>query len=632
MAIIGTLSAIGVVSYSSARSSARDVKRVSDMKQLQTAIELFFENNNHYPGDGRPGNEGAILGMEKTKALSDAGFGPLLGGTPYMVAVPRNPEPFGSPYVYRALNADGSDCNDDACASYAILFSLEKPQGNYLAGAHAMTPAGIAGAEGGYAGEGVVGAGQQIIGIQAVQASLDVFASRATDQVERFVTDKRVQMVTETAVAPTIAAAAVANTALTTTSAASYVIMFITQPFLLLGRRKRKAWGTVYNALSRLPEDLVIVRIRDAVTNRILKSTVTDMQGRFSFLMPRGSYRIEAAKAKYAFPSLVTAGKKEDGHFADLYHGEVLDVGPEGAVLTPNIPLDPTGGDVPDAAVLKKDFWKRVNRGVAILSPTLGGISLLIRPSLFVALLFGAQLVIYLLFRRIAEPPQPKNWGIVYEQGSQKPVSQAILRIFEAKYNKLLETQVTDRQGRYHFRVGSNVYYLTVTKPGYLKTETDPLDLTQAAEATVIASDLPLQPSKAAAAKKNDGPPEQPGYAPSAPPSPPAAKVPQAAAPPQAATAATATPPAAAAPQRPAAPPAQTYEERMMARLKRGEVAVPPLVEPDEIPADDMKTASSAPAAPADASSGAAPGLAAAPDVPTDEKKKPPSEAWFRDV
>src|SRR5512142_1549090 len=116
MAIIGTISTIGVVSYSSARSSARDVKRVSDMKQLQTAVELFFENNNHYPGDGRPGNEGVILGVEKTRALSDVGFGPKLEGTPYMVNVPANPEPFGTPYVYRSLNADGSDCNENACA------------------------------------------------------------------------------------------------------------------------------------------------------------------------------------------------------------------------------------------------------------------------------------------------------------------------------------------------------------------------------------------------------------------------------------------------------------------------------------------------------------------------------------
>src|SRR5687767_8917295 len=69
MAIIGTISTIGVVSYSSARSAARDVKRASDMKQLQTAIELYYDGHNSYPGDGRSGSEGVILGTAKTKTL-----------------------------------------------------------------------------------------------------------------------------------------------------------------------------------------------------------------------------------------------------------------------------------------------------------------------------------------------------------------------------------------------------------------------------------------------------------------------------------------------------------------------------------------------------------------------------------
>lgn len=615
MAIIGTLSSIGVVSYSSARAAARDVKRVSDMKQIQTSLELFFENNSRYPLDGIPGSEGTIIGLPKTRTLSDAGFSADMRGTPYMITVPKNPEPFGSPYVYRSLNADGSDCDTGECASYAILFTTEKTQGNYLAGPHAMTPAGLAGAEGGYAGEGVVEAGEKIVGIEAVQAQLDIIAGRATDETLKFIDDERVETIAERAVAPTVAAAAVANTALTTTSAASYLLMFLTQPFALVGRRRRQAWGTVYNALSRLPADLVIVRLRDAATNRIVKSTVTDIKGRYSFLAPRGAYRIEASKVGYSFPSQVTQGKKEDGPFVDLYHGEVIDVGAEGAILTPNIPLDPAVGDVADAAVLKKDFWKRFNHGVAVLSPTLGGMMLLIKPSAFVGLLFVAQIVTYLLFRRIAEPSQPKNWGIVYEQGTQKPVPQAILRIFEAKYNKLLETQVTDRSGRYHFRVGSNVYYLTVTKPGYNKTQTDPLDLSSVTEATVIASDLPLQPAAkggaaaaGAAEEKRPSaiPPAQPGYA------------------------------AGATPQAAAAGPVGAAGTAAAIPQATAPVAAPPIAAP--VPAQEPPAPTPAASAAPTTPSVPAPSEPKPPEpsVPAQEPPrdapKPPPPAWFRDT
>lgn len=662
MGIIGTISTIGVVSYSSARASARDVKRASDMKQIQTALELFFESNNFYPPDNRGGQEGVILGTERTLVLSDAGFSGEQEGTLYMLRIPKNPEPFGSPYVYRSLNADGSDCNDQKCGSYAILFTIEHTQGNYLPGPHAMTPAGLAGAEGGYAGEGVVSAGQEIVGIKAVQEQLDVIASRVTDDALRLVDNKTVETVAESAVAPTVAAAAVANTALTTTSALSYLSLFATQPFALIGRRKRKQWGTVYNALSRLPEDLVIVRLRDAASGRIVKSTVTDMQGRYSFLAPHGSYRLEASKVGFSFPSLVTTGKKDDGPFTDLYHGEVVDVGQEGAVITPNIPVDPAAGDLADEAVLRKDFRQKFQRGVAVLSPVLGGATLLIKPSIFVALLFAAQIVLYLIFRRIAEPPQPKNWGIVYEKGSQRPVSQAILRIFEAKYNKLLETQVTDRNGRYHFRVGSNVYYLTVTKPGYLKTETDPLDLSNVTEATVIASDLPLQLSgkgndaaPASAAKKPSAIPPAPqaGYAsaPVAPQQPQPPSVPPAAAPPKE-PAPELPPPLVAVPAEkpvaaaPPAKPATSYEERMLARLKGLTPAMPsmedgalpqvPAVPPQPAapaPAPVVPPPPDAPPAPAAPSAPPQPAPAAPPAPGSDADKKPPlPAAWFRDV
>ncbi|HTK04186.1 MAG TPA: prepilin-type N-terminal cleavage/methylation domain-containing protein [Candidatus Eisenbacteria bacterium] len=631
ISIIGMISTIGVVSYSSVRASARDVKRASDMKQLQTAIELFFENNNFYPGDGKAGSEGVILGTETTKTLSDSGFTPSLKGTPYMVAVPRNPEPFGSPYVYRSLNADGTDCNTATCASYAILFTLEKVQGNYQPGPHAMTPAGIAGAEGGYAGEGITGAGQQIVGIEAVQAQLDVLATRATLDVQRVIDDKRVETVTEAAIAPTVATVAVANTALTTSSAASYLALFLTQPFVLLGRKKRKAWGTVYNSLSHLPVDLVIVRLRDAGTGKIVKSTVTDLQGRYSFLAHRGAYRIEASKVGFRFPSQVTAGKKEDGPFIDLYHGEIIEVGQEGAILTPNVPFDPESSEASDAVVLKKERLHKFNRAVAILSPTLGGITLLIKPSLFVGLLFAAQIVIYFLFRRLAEPPQPKNWGIVYEQGTSRPVPQAILRIFEAKYNKLLETQVTDRHGRYHFRVGSNVYYVTVTKPGYLKTETDALDLTKVTEATVIASDLPLQKGGQQPPEKKPSalpPAGQPGYAPQAPkksaiPSAPPPAVPQATAPP-APPSPPELPPELPKTEPPAAPSSAPVMDRP--------VAAPPAPPAQETPA-------SPPPAPPPAAAPTPPAPPAAPEPPKPEPPAPPAEpkeqppaAWFRDI
>ena len=49
IAIIGLLASIVMVSLNTARSKARDARRLADMRQLQLALELYFNDNNTYP-------------------------------------------------------------------------------------------------------------------------------------------------------------------------------------------------------------------------------------------------------------------------------------------------------------------------------------------------------------------------------------------------------------------------------------------------------------------------------------------------------------------------------------------------------------------------------------------------------
>ncbi len=49
IAIIGLLSALSVLALGSARARARDAKRVADVKQIQTALEMYYNDMNDYP-------------------------------------------------------------------------------------------------------------------------------------------------------------------------------------------------------------------------------------------------------------------------------------------------------------------------------------------------------------------------------------------------------------------------------------------------------------------------------------------------------------------------------------------------------------------------------------------------------
>lgn len=49
IAIIGLLSSVVLASLNSARTKARDARRVADIKQMQTALELYYDTNKRYP-------------------------------------------------------------------------------------------------------------------------------------------------------------------------------------------------------------------------------------------------------------------------------------------------------------------------------------------------------------------------------------------------------------------------------------------------------------------------------------------------------------------------------------------------------------------------------------------------------
>lgn len=125
IAIIGLLSTLAVVALNNARQKARDARRVSDVKQIQTALELYYNDESGYPAAVTAG--GAITGASAT----------------YMALVPGNPQPGdttltgcgGTSYTYTSTDT----------STYTLEYCLGATtggiSGNIL---HSATPAGIA--------------------------------------------------------------------------------------------------------------------------------------------------------------------------------------------------------------------------------------------------------------------------------------------------------------------------------------------------------------------------------------------------------------------------------------------------------------------------------------------------------
>ena len=323
-----------------------------------------------------------------------------------------------------------------------------------------------------------------------------VFGSEVAQKtVTDFVQNPVVEQTAQNIAAPTLVGVAVANTvaAAPIFNIGNYFQYLVTQPLLLFIRKRRKGWGIVYNALTKLPVDLAIVRLLDAATGGVVQTRVTDKQGRFIFIAPIGNYLIDVIKRGFEYPSVFLKTKREDESYADLYHKEIINVKEAGAALTPNIPIDPLETRVSRAQLILKQIFSGVQRGLSLGGLAAMLLALIIIPSTAVAIFAATHILLYLLFRRLATTPPPKSWGIVYDEKSKTPLRFVIARIFEAQYNKLLATQITDLNGRYSFLVGKNIYYLTFEKAGYAKAQTPTIDLRKKEKGEVIALDIPLK-------------------------------------------------------------------------------------------------------------------------------------------
>lgn len=143
--IIGVLASISMVSVNSIRGKARDSKRISDVKQVQNALEAYYSSGGYYPAAVSTVDAG--LGTTNFAALcqTEKGFDTAAncaGKTVYMATVNQNPGPDGIAYVYTPALA-GCNNTTSFCQNYAIKFKLETATGSFAAGTYNATPDGI---------------------------------------------------------------------------------------------------------------------------------------------------------------------------------------------------------------------------------------------------------------------------------------------------------------------------------------------------------------------------------------------------------------------------------------------------------------------------------------------------------
>jgi prepilin-type N-terminal cleavage/methylation domain-containing protein len=120
--IIGTLASLVIVNFRSAQMRGRDGVRKSDLRNIQTALRLYYNDFGRYPSSA-PAAGGAIVGCGTVAAPASCTYGSVWtkAGTTYMSILPD--EPLKTPdYVYTYVN-------DDDYTLRACLESRSDPKG-----------------------------------------------------------------------------------------------------------------------------------------------------------------------------------------------------------------------------------------------------------------------------------------------------------------------------------------------------------------------------------------------------------------------------------------------------------------------------------------------------------------------
>ncbi len=234
-----------------------------------------------------------------------------------------------------------------------------------------------------------------------------------------------------------------------------FFYFLLTHPFFLLfSRRKTTQWGTVRNSLNQLPVDLGITRLLKE--GKVFRTKVTDKQGRYLFFAPSASYTLSVTKPQFV--------------------NQEVDVrAPQGVVNT-DITIEP----VVKERSAQQLWWKKLQlsgHGVFAVATTAVGVGAsIIDPKPWMIALAVGNVLIYTVYRSRVLKSKPTRFGQVRDTNG-KAISGAVVRLFSLPRNKLVESVLTDRHGRYGFLVGDGTYQILVEKDGYQKVQTASLSM-----------------------------------------------------------------------------------------------------------------------------------------------------------
>jgi hypothetical protein len=228
-------------------------------------------------------------------------------------------------------------------------------------------------------------------------------------------------------------------------------------------KRRYNPWGTVYDSHTKQPLDPVLVELLD-FDGKVISSAITDLDGRFGFLIDPGLYTIRVQKTHYLFS---TKASQLELVYDNVYRGEVFEVKDTSDVVIYNIPMDNIHID------WNQEEKKRIRRGFL----SLGNLSGLVMQEIF--LYIGAIMTIFLLMHKITLfnifmgigylfliavrffGLRPKAYGYILLP-NKKPLCGGIIEFSLPKIPIIVSKTKINEEGKYRILIAKGTYDVNI--------------------------------------------------------------------------------------------------------------------------------------------------------------------------
>ncbi len=236
----------------------------------------------------------------------------------------------------------------------------------------------------------------------------------------------------------------------------------------LFRRKKSEPWGVVYDSVTKRPLDpaYVIAQVRDTTESK--GEAITDLDGRYGFLLHPGEYSIVANKTHYKFPSDKLKGRVRDEFYENLYFGDPFQVREGGAVMY-NIPLDPIEFDWNEFAKNQDQVFQVYSKNTSIrlwifniiffVGLAFSALSLALTPSLLnaaIVVVYVGILAFQVFWRATHKITRVLN------KLTGKPIPFALIKVWLPGLNTVVKKTVADATGRFYFLIPPGNYYVTI--------------------------------------------------------------------------------------------------------------------------------------------------------------------------